>query len=60
MVIALRLFPSQSTEEDSFLCLLLPNHYMYVLSAPGVCIYELSVSPWKEEGCVNVKHFKMF
>ena len=43
MGIALRLFLSESIEEDSFLCLLLPNHYMYVLSAPCVCIYELYI-----------------
>ena len=44
---------------------LFPNHYMYVFSAPCVCIYELYVLPvsaW-ERGrmceCVNVKSFKI-
>ena len=43
MVIALRLFLSESIEEDSFLCLSLPNYYVYVLSPPCVCMYELYV-----------------
>ena len=43
MVIALRLFHSGSVEEDSLFCLLLPNHYVYVLSALCVCMHELYV-----------------
>ena len=72
MVIALGLFLSESIEEDSLLCLLLPHHYMYVLSSCCVCIYELymlSVST-RERGRLckcqifqnlkNCKCFKMF
>ena len=54
----LQTFLSESIEEDSFLCLSLPNHYLYVLSELCVCMYDLYVSGLERGRCVNVKCIK--